>query len=88
MAFPKNFSYKFNPFIPTQIARNELFSGREEELQDALICLKQTSDGSPSGFLVVGERGIGKSSLLVKIEDFDVANNITAVRTSLSQVLY
>ena len=41
-----------------------MFVGRLEEIQAIERCMFQTRNGSPQHFLVQGERGIGKSSLL------------------------
>lgn len=41
-----------------------MFSGRWEEIAAIEQCLKQSAKGNPAHFLVEGERGIGKSSLL------------------------
>ncbi len=45
-----------------------MFVGRTEELDDIEKFLFQTKHGNPQHFLVQGERGIGKSSLLFYIE--------------------
>ena len=58
---------KFNPFTPTQIASDELFTGRDDELAQVDYCLQQTIHGNAIGFFLTGERGIGKSSLLLKV---------------------
>jgi hypothetical protein len=59
---------KHNPFTPTQIAGDELFTGRDHELLLITNCLQQTIGGNATGFLLTGERGIGKSSLLLKVQ--------------------
>lgn len=41
-----------------------MFIGRVLELQRLEACLLQTRAGSPMNFMITGERGIGKSSLL------------------------
>jgi len=45
-----------------------LFAGRLEEIRELEKCLWQTKNGHPNNFLVTGERGIGKSSLLQLIK--------------------
>ena len=45
-----------------------MFVGRTEELRIVEKCLIQTKNGNPQHFLVQGERGIGKSSLLLYVE--------------------
>src|SRR5579863_621772 len=56
---------KFNPFTPNSIAGPGMFSGRLNELQLIDKALFQTKHGNPWHFLIHGERGIGKSSLLL-----------------------
>lgn len=55
---------RFNPFQPNNIASAELFAGRRDVLKKIETCLFQAKNGNPQHFLVQGERGIGKSSLL------------------------
>ena len=42
-----------------------LFAGRLDEIDYIIGCLRQTKNGNPKHFLVSGERGIGKSSLVL-----------------------
>jgi len=58
---------KFNPFQPGSVVAPGMFTGRAEEIQSIEQCLFQTKHGNPQSFFVTGERGIGKSSLLVYI---------------------
>lgn len=55
---------KFNPFQPNKIVNNSMFVGRWEECETIDRFLFQAKEGNPQHFLVEGERGIGKSSLL------------------------
>lgn len=55
---------KFNPFRPGAIVNPGMFAGRLEEIDALEQILYQTQHGNPSHFLIHGERGIGKSSLL------------------------
>ncbi len=55
---------RFNPFRPGSIVPPGMFCGRVEELLALERILFQTSKGNPNHFLLQGERGIGKSSLL------------------------
>lgn len=55
---------RFNPFRPNNIAPPGVFSGRSEEIDAIEQCLFQTKNNNPQHFLIEGERGIGKSSLL------------------------
>jgi hypothetical protein len=58
---------KFNPFRPHSIAPPELFRGRDEELRMIEKSLFQTKNENPMHFLVEGERGLGKSSLFLRV---------------------
>lgn len=42
-----------------------MFAGRAEEIQYIEGCLTQTKNGNPKHFIICGERGIGKSSLVL-----------------------
>lgn len=59
---------KINPFKPNHPVSPGMFAGRLEEIRDLEKGLWQTKNGYPSNFLVTGERGIGKSSLLQLIK--------------------
>lgn len=59
---------KFNPFRPGSIVTPGMFAGRGQELQTLEAILFQTKHGNPQHFLVSGERGIGKSSLLYYLQ--------------------
>lgn len=45
-----------------------MFVGRAEELRSISRALYQASNGSPQHFLLIGERGIGKSSMLLYVD--------------------
>jgi len=55
---------RYNPFKPGTIANPGMFSGRLEEILTLERILFQTKNSNPDHFLIHGERGIGKSSLL------------------------
>jgi len=59
---------KFNPFRPNHIVRPGMFAGRLDELEMIEQSLFQTKHGNPEHFLIEGERGIGKSSLLLYVD--------------------
>ena len=59
---------KFNPFRPGAIISPGMFVGRAAELKALEGALFQTANGNPKHFLIQGERGIGKSSLLLFLE--------------------
>ena len=56
---------KVNPFKPHSPVPTAMFAGRIKEIESFESGLHQTKYGSPSNFLITGERGIGKSSLLM-----------------------
>jgi hypothetical protein len=58
---------KFNPFRPNEIVHPGMFAGRYNELVALEKTLFQTKHGNPTHFLIDGERGIGKSSLLLNL---------------------
>lgn len=59
---------KYNPFRPGSIVTPGMFAGRGEELLQLEKILFQTKNGNSLHFLIDGERGIGKSSLIFFIE--------------------
>jgi AAA+ ATPase superfamily predicted ATPase len=56
---------RVNPFRPGGIVSPGMFCGRLEEIETIEQCLHQTKFGNPQHFLIDGERGIGKSSLML-----------------------
>src|SRR5688572_17862077 len=56
---------RFNPFKPTLPATPRMFIGRKAEVQRLSRALRHTRAGEPRNFLVIGDRGFGKSSLLL-----------------------
>lgn len=59
---------RYNPFRPGSIVTPGMFSGRYDELEGMERALFQIKNGNPQNFLIHGERGIGKSSLLYCIQ--------------------
>lgn len=55
---------RINPFAPTLPIHPGMFVGRVPELERLETVLVQTRAGNPTNFMITGERGIGKSSLL------------------------
>lgn len=55
---------KINPFKPNSPVPNGMFAGRMNEVLALEKGLFQTKAGQPVHFMVTGDRGIGKSSLL------------------------
>ncbi len=56
---------KVNPFKPNSPVNPGVFVGRLEELNRLELALAQTCAEEPAHFMVTGERGIGKTSLLL-----------------------
>jgi Cdc6-like AAA superfamily ATPase len=67
-ALPRAVVAKYNPFKPGSIIHPGMFAGRLEEIRVLESALFQTANGNPTHFLIHGERGIGKSSLLLLID--------------------
>ncbi|MGK5082686.1 ATP-binding protein [Bdellovibrionota bacterium FG-1] len=61
-------SLKYNPFRPNNLIHPGMFKGRAQELLGIEKILFQTKHGNPQHFVIEGERGIGKSSLMLYIE--------------------
>ena len=59
---------KYNPFRPSGLVSPGMFAGRYAELEATEQALLQTKHGNPHHFLVLGERGIGKSSLMLNVQ--------------------
>lgn len=61
---------KINPFKPNSPVSAGMFAGRINEIKLLEQALHQTKHDQPSNFLITGERGIGKSSLMMILKDF------------------
>jgi biotin operon repressor len=59
---------RYNPFRPGSIVTPGMFSGRGDALLALERALFQTKHDNPKHFLLHGERGIGKSSLLLYLQ--------------------
>ena len=55
---------KINPFNPNSPSGPGMFAGRLKEMQTIEQILFQTKANKGHGFLLLGQRGIGKTSLL------------------------
>jgi hypothetical protein len=83
---------KINPFKPNSPVPTAMFAGRINEINAFEHGLHQTKNGSPSHFLMTGERGIGKSSLLMlykPLADGSIATeygnmNFVTINTAIS----
>ncbi len=56
---------RFNPYQPGKLVSPYMFFGRREEMRVIEQSLFQAKCENPSHFLIEGERGIGKSSLMM-----------------------
>ncbi len=65
---------KFNPFKPNSPVYTGLFSGRIDEITRIDDLLYQTKHNNPSHILILGERGIGKTSLLLVAKHLSQGN--------------
>lgn len=61
---------KINPFKPNSPVSTGMFAGRLNEIELLERSLHQTKNGIPCNSLITGERGIGKSSLMMILKDF------------------
>lgn len=59
---------KYNPFRPGSVVAPGMFCGRHEEIIRIEQSLFQTKRHNPQHFIFEGERGIGKTSLLLRLE--------------------
>lgn len=73
---------RYNPFNPQQPARPSIFVGREPEITIFEKYLSQTMHGSPMNMSVTGNRGMGKTSILVKFEQLAKAEGCLVMRMS------
>lgn len=75
---------RYNPFRPGNIVAPGMFSGRVAELVAVERALFQTKNGNPNHFLIHGERGIGKSSLLLYLDYVATGKTSTLDNTTFS----
>lgn len=81
-----------NPFTPNGPVHRDMFAGRVTEIDAIDRALTQTAAGNPTHILLLGERGIGKTSLLNVVDLFarggfawrDVKHDFLVVTVSLS----
>ena len=72
-----------NPFSPGKTVEPEYFAGRKKEIDKFKMFLKSASQGNPMHLAILGERGIGKSSLLRMGEFLCKKQRSIAVRIDL-----
>ncbi len=73
---------RVNPFNPQQPAKPNFFVGRELEIKTFGNFLFQTINSSPMNMSVMGDRGMGKTSLLIKFEQIAREQNCLTIRLS------
>jgi len=73
---------RYNPFNPQAPARPQVFVGREPEIIEFEKYLSQTIHGSPMNMSINGNRGMGKTSLLVKFEEIAKKEKCLVLRIS------
>lgn len=61
---------KYNPFRPNSPVYTGMFAGRMKEINRIDELLYQAKFANPTNILIIGERGIGKSSLLLVANHF------------------
>ena len=57
-----------NPFNPSTTINPDNFVGRSKEIDLYIQCVEESAVGNSSHIILMGEKGIGKSSLLRKFE--------------------
>ncbi|MCK4249243.1 MAG: ATP-binding protein, partial [Candidatus Omnitrophica bacterium] len=72
-----------NPFTPGKTVDPQFFAGRKNEIDRFTMFLKSVKDGNPMNLAVLGERGIGKSSLLRKLENLAKQGKCVVTRIDL-----
>jgi len=72
-----------NPFSPGRTVDPQFFAGRQKEINRFLSYLKNTKDGNPMNLALLGDRGIGKSSLLRKFDNLAREQHCITVRIDL-----
>lgn len=72
-----------NPFTPGLPINPNQFVGRKEEIKIFLQSLDQSFYGNPQNLAIMGDRGIGKSSLLRKFENIAKNENCLVIRRDI-----
>lgn len=72
-----------NPFTPGHTVDPQFFAGRKKEIEKFKMFLKNTCQSNPMNMAILGERGIGKSSLLRTCESLARAERCIVVRVDL-----
>ena len=68
-----------DPFFPNRPVKDpNLFEGRTEQIDEIVDALFQTKNQNPKHFIITGDRGIGKSSLLLQTKILSEGENSLA----------
>ncbi len=76
-----------NPFTPGHTVDPQFFAGRKKEIEKFKMFLKNTCQGNPMNMAILGERGIGKSSLLRTCENLARTERCIVVRVDLDAAI-
>jgi len=70
-----------DPFFPNRpVIDPNLFEGRTEQIDEIVDALYQSKNNNPKHFIITGDRGIGKSSLLLQTKILSEGDNSLAER--------
>ena len=73
-----------DPFFPNRpVDDPDRFSGREQQVEEVVDALFQTAHDNPKHALISGDRGIGKSSLLLQAKLLATGDNRLAERLKI-----
>ena len=76
-----------NPFTPGHTVDPQFFAGRKKEIEKFKMFLKNTCQSNPMNMAILGERGIGKSSLLRTCENLARTERCIVVRVDLDAAI-
>lgn len=73
-----------DPFFPNRPVEDpERFEGRQREVEEIIDALFQSANSNPTHSIITGERGIGKSSLLLQTKLLSTGNNELAEKFAI-----
>lgn len=73
-----------DPFFPNRPVQDpDYFEGRSGQVEEIINAFYQTMQGNPRHFIITGDRGIGKSSLLVQTEKIGKGDNTLAQKFNI-----
>lgn len=75
-----------DPFFPSRPVQDpEYFEGRTTQVDEIVDALFQVLNNNPKHFIITGDRGIGKSSLLFQIKLLATGNNALTDRLNIDK---